>query len=97
MNQLFKKHQRRDEMNEQQIKELAESMNVSVAYLMCLAQSVANDIKKDKAEQAMIEMPIETTQAYASHAVRKMNQFTSTYLTNSEARNVFQQNVLELV
>ena len=98
MNQLFKKHKQPERiMNEQQIKELAESMNVSVADLMCLAQSVANDIKKDKSEQALIEMPIDTAQAYASHAVRKMNQFTSTYLTNSEARNVFQQNVLELV
>ncbi|MFZ2172348.1 MAG: hypothetical protein WAW61_22270 [Methylococcaceae bacterium] len=84
-------------MNEQIIKELADSMNVSVTDLMCLAKSVAISIKQDKAEQAMIEMPIETTRAYVAHAVRKMNQFTSTYLTNGEARNLFNQNVLQIL
>jgi hypothetical protein len=88
-------------MNEQQIKELAESMNVSVTDLMCLANSVVNSIVKDGAKEAFLSMDetdrVEMSSAYIPVAVRKMNQFTSTYLTNPEARKVFKQNVLEVL
>jgi hypothetical protein len=88
-------------MNEQQIKELSESMNVSVADLMCMAKSVANSIEQDKAKDAFIAMNedvrVETTLAYSQHAVRKINKFTSTYLTNKEAKEAFQQSVLNLM
>lgn len=86
-------------MNE--IKLLAESMGVSVADLMCFAESVAVGINQDGAKDAFLSMTdsdkTETSIAYAAHAVRKMDQFTTTYMTNPEARELFQANVLALM
>lgn len=88
-------------MNEQQIKELADSMNVSVTDLMCLAQSVVIGINQDGAKDSFLAMndsdKVETTSAYVAHSVRKMNQFVSTYLTNPEARELVHTNVLALM
>jgi hypothetical protein len=88
-------------MNEQEIKALAESMGVSVADFMCLAQSVANSIQQDKASAAFMALPADDREdmaaSYVVHAVKKIDQFTSTYLTNAEARRAFQSNVLAII
>lgn len=84
-------------MKPEDIKALADSMGVSVADLMCMAQSVANSIEQDGAvdalSQASDEDSTKMVQAYAVHAVKKIDQFTTTYLTNPEAREMFQARV----
>lgn len=84
-------------MNPEEIKALAESMNVSVADLMCMAKSVANSIEQDGAVDALSQASDEDStkmiQAYAVHAVKKVDQFTTTYMTNPEARETFQARV----
>ncbi len=74
-------------------KQLAEETGMSEADIMCMAQSVANSIKQDKAEDAFVNAPAqqqaEMTEAYAAHAQRKFDQFYTRYLTNAEARKAF--------
>jgi hypothetical protein len=88
-------------MNESEINLLAESLGVTPADLLCMAQSVANSIDKDGAKKAFLEMndydKTETATAYVANSVRKFNQFTSTYLTNQQSRQAFQSNVLSLI
>lgn len=76
-------------MHSRQVKELAKQMGVSAADVECFARSIANSIKQDKAEDAFTfggdELKCEIVQAYAAHAVRKMNEFHTSYMTN---RNV---------
>lgn len=84
-------------MTKSEIKNFADEMGVSVTDLMSFAQSVANSIEQDKAVDAFInasdEDSTKMTQAYAAHAVKKSDQFTTKYLTNPEARSTFQTKV----
>jgi hypothetical protein len=82
---------------EQIIAELAKEMNVSQADVRMLANSIVNSLRADKCVQAFIEsdeqQKIELTAAYATHAVKKFESFHTTYISNPEARRVFQQSV----
>lgn len=82
-------------MKKSEIEKLAKSMNISEADLMCLAQSVADDILKDGVTSDQIEKAgaTETIQAYTTHAIKKHDRFTTTYLTNPEARTTFQHRI----
>lgn len=84
-------------MKQEENKALADSMNVSVADVMGMAQSVANSIEQDGAVDALSKASNEDStkmiQAYVVHAVKKVDRFTTTYLTNPEARETFQKRV----
>lgn len=75
------------------IKALAASMNVSESDILCLAQSVANGIKRDKADVAFINMDCdlqrEMTEAYVVDAVERFERFQMKLMTNKEARDTF--------
>lgn len=76
------------------IESLAFQMGVDVCEVKCLAQSICNSLEKDKVsgfyvENANQQQKIELTQAYARHAVKKMNQFYTSYITNTTSRDLF--------
>lgn len=81
-------------MQSQMIKELAEQMGVSVSDVECFARSIANSIQKDRAAEAFVsnfddDMRCEMVQAYAAHAVRKINEFHTSYITNPDVNHLF--------
>ncbi len=84
-------------MTNNQAADLAKSMNVSEADLMCFARSVANSIEQDKAADGFVacteQEQVEIAQAYAAHAVKKVESFTAAYLTNPEAKKAFQDSI----
>jgi len=88
-------------MNEQEIKELAESMGVSVADLMCLARSVANSMIKDKVADTFFDVSEENqtmmTESYVIFAVKKFEQFALTIQTNPEAKLAFNDRIADLL
>jgi hypothetical protein len=67
-------------------------MNVAEADVMGLVNSVVNSMQEDgvKAEKVSVEL----TEAYVIHANKKMRSFSTTYMTNQEARKAFQFKVL---
>ena len=81
----------------QQIENLAASMGVSTADVACLTQSIANSISADKIAGVFTESSektqVELVQAYAIEANRKMESFSSRYLTNPDAQEGFRQSV----
>jgi len=82
---------------EQIAAELAKEMNVNPADLLMLANSVVISLRADKADQALInaddQMQYSLIAAYLDHAVKKFESFHTTYISNPEARRVFQQSV----
>ena len=76
---------------------LADQMGVSLNDLMSFAQSIANSIEQHGADGHFIELSepdqIKITEAYAVHAVKKMNKFVGIYTTNPEARDAFITNI----
>lgn len=84
---------------QQQAQELAQAMGVSAHDVLAMAQSMANSIKQDKAADAFLAAGDDDrrafTEAYASHAVKKLESFHSVYMSRPEAREVFQRKVLE--
>ena len=82
-------------------KQLANSMSVSEADVMCLANSVANSLEQDDAANAFLALDESTRTklavAYVPHAARKIEQFASTYLTVREGREALQHTVLGLL
>lgn len=75
--------------------QLANGMDVSAGDVMALAMSVVNSIQADGITIEQMEVHgMEITDAYIPHAVRKHEQFVSTYQTNPAARRVFQLKVL---
>ncbi len=83
---------------DEQIKELAEKMGVSEADVRALATSAANSIKKDGVKETYLseseENQTKLAEAYAVDAVRKYNNFATTYISNPVARKGFQESVL---
>ncbi|ANY29571.1 hypothetical protein BOX08_gp06 [Pseudoalteromonas phage BS5] len=81
------------------IEQLAKDLNVSEADLMCLLTSVCNSIKQDKAVKAYIEMSEndreEMCLAYVQHAVRKIQEFYTAYITKPELKENFDTYVYE--
>ncbi len=85
-------------MNKDNINKLAKEMNVSVNDLMCLARGVVNSIEKDNIKDNFLsetkENRAEIATAYAVHECKKFDKFATTYLTNKEARNEFNKQIL---
>jgi len=77
-----------------QIESLAYKMEVDPREVEAFARSICNSIKQDKVEEfftgsASDEERKDLTLAYAKHAVRKINEFHTSYLTNQNVRSLF--------
>jgi hypothetical protein len=83
------------------IAELAKSMGVSESDVLCLAQSVANSLKKDGVDKIESELSdadkTAVTIAYVPHAVKKFESFVSVSKTNQAARATLEKTVLNLI
>ena len=81
------------------IEQLAKDLNVSEADLMCLLTSVCNSIKQDKAVDSFLMMSesdrCEMSLAYVAHAVRKIQEFHTAYITQTELKLTFDTYVYE--
>ena len=81
------------------ISQLAKDLNVNESDLMCLLTSVCNSIKQDKAVDAYIGMSeddqAEMCLAYVQHAVRKIQEFHTAYITKPELKENFDAYVYE--
>lgn len=81
------------------IEQLAKDLNVSEADLMCLLTSVCNSIKQDKAVDSFLDMSesdrCEMCLAYVQHAVRKIQEFHTAYITQPELKLTFDTYVFE--
>ena len=79
------------------LKKLAAEMNISESDLNCFAQGVINSMTKDKIVDSFLSMgdtdQAKITSSYAANEGRKMEQFTTTYLTKAEARDSFVKQV----
>lgn len=80
-------------MTSEAIKSLAEQMGVSESDVLCFARSIANSIEKDRAADFFVnaseQNQCDMVNAYATHAVRKINEFYTSYITNSEVSSLF--------
>lgn len=81
------------------IEQLAKDLNVSEADLMCLLNSVCESIKQDKAVDSFLSMSesdqCEMCLAYVAHAVRKIQEFHTAYITKPELKKSFDAYVYE--
>ena len=76
------------------IESLSFQMGVDVREVECFAKSVCNSLKQDNISDFYVngateEQQSEISQAYAQHAVKKMEQFHTAMLTNTEVQNLF--------
>lgn len=80
-------------MNNELIKQLAKDMGVSESDVLCFARSIANSITKDRAADFFVstseQNQCDMVQAYAAHAVRKINEFHTSYMTDSRVNSLF--------
>ncbi|MGL5703624.1 MAG: hypothetical protein ACRCW5_11005 [Cetobacterium sp.] len=81
---------------------LAKDMGVSEADVLCFARSIANSIKQDLAAEPFIsifndEERCDMVNAYASHAVRKINEFHTSYITDTRVNSLFNDMVYAAV
>lgn len=80
-------------MTSELVKRLANEMGVSEADVLCFARSIANSITKDRSADFFVstseQNQCDMVSAYATHAVRKMNEFYTSYITSSEVSNLF--------
>ncbi|UOX38362.1 hypothetical protein VpasPP24_22 [Vibrio phage Vpas_PP24] len=78
---------------QERIKNLAFEMGVSESDVVMFAQGILVDIVRDGAATHFTNGDADTQkdfiEAYSKHQVRKFEAFTTTYLTNSEARETF--------
>lgn len=81
------------------VEQLAKDMNVSEADLMCLLTSVCNSIKQDKFVDGYLaisdEPQAEVCLAYVQHAVKKIQEFHTSYITNPQLKESFDSYVYE--
>ena len=81
------------------IEQLAKDLNVGEADLMCLLTSVCNSLKQDKAVDAFLAMSEsdreEMCLAYVQHAVRKIKEFYTAYITKPDLKENFDTYVYE--
>lgn len=72
------------------IEQLVKDLNVSEADLMCLLTSVCNSIKQDKFVDGYLSLSesdqAEVCLAYVQHAVRKIQEFHTAYITQPELK-----------
>ncbi|AUM58682.1 hypothetical protein phiP47_054 [Plesiomonas phage phiP4-7] len=80
-------------MKNELIKSLAKDMGVSEADVLCFARSIASSIEKDGASAFFVnaddQAKFDMVNAYASHTVRKINEFYTSYITNIEVNSLF--------
>ena len=83
------------------LKKLAKEMNVSESDLKCFADGVVSSLIKDKASETFMASNasdrIGITEAYVTNEGRKMEQFTTAYLTNTKAKTNFRKQILNLL
>lgn len=81
------------------VSQLAKDLNVSEADLMCLLTSVCNSIKQDKFVDGFLGLGErdrnEMCLAYVQHAVRKIQEFHTEYITKPELKENFDRYVYE--
>ena len=81
------------------IEQLAKDLNVSEADLMCLLTSVCESIKQDKFADGYLSLnekdQAEVCLAYVQHAVRKIQEFYTAYITKPELKENFDAYVYE--
>lgn len=76
------------------IESLAYKMDVNPREVEMFARSICNSIEQDKANDFFVDSATEEerkdiTLAYAQHAVRKIQEFYTSYMTNQNLRNLF--------
>lgn len=76
------------------IESLAYKMGVELREVEMFAKSICNSIQQDKADsfftnEASEDERKDMTLAYAQHAVRKLQEFQTSYMTNQNMRSLF--------
>lgn len=76
------------------IESLAYKMDVEPREVEMFAQSICNSIQQDKADSFFTKEASEDEQkeiavAYAQHAVKKLQEFQTSYMTNQNMRSLF--------
>ena len=76
------------------IESLAYKMDVEPREVEMFAKSICNSIQQDKADSfftidASEDERKDMTLAYAQHAVRKLQEFQTSYMTNQNMRSLF--------
>lgn len=78
-----------------EIKQLAEELNIHPNDVQSFAQSIVNSIVKDGAQETFMsadqESMIKMMQTYAVRAVEKMKAFRAAYLSQPEVRAEFEK------
>lgn len=74
--------------------DLANLMGVSESDLIGFAKLIASEIEKDNISDFFVSEESsghreDITLAYASHAVKRFREFQTTYMTNSNVSNLF--------
>lgn len=81
--------------------EMAKILNVTETDLMMLLNSVVESIKTDKAVDCFLGMSeserVEMSQAYIVHAVKKFESFVTSYITNQDKKQSFNEYIFELL
>jgi hypothetical protein len=76
------------------IESLAYKIDVEPREVEMFARSICNSIQQDKADsfftnEASEDERNEMTAAYAQHAVKKLKEFQTSYMTNQNMRSLF--------
>ena len=86
---------------DEQIKKLSQEMGVSFSDTKMLVNSVVNSIQQDGAVGVYISGTDndrrEISEAYIAADARKWNQFVNTYRGNSEARELFNKQMIGIL
>lgn len=88
-------------MKNELVKQLASEMGVSESDVLGFARSIANSIEKDKASEFFVnsseQNQCDMVSAYATYEVRKIDDFYTSYITNSEVSDLFNDMVYAAV
>ena len=75
------------------IEALAKDMGVSESDVAEFAQNVIRELQRDGVDGVFLEMSESDREdmaiAYAAHAAKKVAEFHTTYITNTEVKSVF--------
>jgi len=82
------------------INKIAKEMGINPIEVKCFATSIINGMKKDGVIDTFLtceeDIRISLLMAYAEDACKKMDQFTTKYLVNPEARIAFIKSVFAI-
>jgi len=82
------------------VNKIAKEMGIDPIDVKCFATSIINGMKKDGVVETFISgteaTKLDLLMAYADDACKKMDQFTTKYLTNPEARATFIKSVFAI-